>query len=217
MFIFERERQSANAEGQRERGRHRIWSRLQALCWQCRAWLGAQTHELGDNDLSQSHMLNQLSLLGALIFHSFWHHCHQNDIFVIGFWYCLVQGCLDTDPFQKTVNFLRSRFGFTYLWFYGNPPFHVIQVSKWARCLSNRYLCNYLHEFLLNFMYQTLLSVSRFAQSICSLGHDTFLETSWLLSIPYFLSLLALSHTSSKGRVSAGSLAILNSDRKSVV
>ena len=42
----------------RERGRQRIWSRLQAPSCQHRAWRRARTHELKDHDLSQSHTLN---------------------------------------------------------------------------------------------------------------------------------------------------------------
>ena len=45
----------------RERGRHRIQSRLQALSCEHRAWLGAQTQEPSDHDLSQSWTLNWLS------------------------------------------------------------------------------------------------------------------------------------------------------------
>ena len=48
-------------EGQRERGRHRIGSRLQALSCQHRARHGARAHKPWDHDLSWSWMLNQLS------------------------------------------------------------------------------------------------------------------------------------------------------------
>lgn len=46
----------------------------------------------------------------------------------------------------------------------------------------------------------------------CFLGLDSFLETCCLLSIPYLLSLLALSPPSSKGWASAVSLIILRED-----
>ena len=62
MFIFERER--AQGKG-RERGRHRIQSRLQALSCQHRAQCRAQTHELKDHDRSPSQMLNWMSHPGA--------------------------------------------------------------------------------------------------------------------------------------------------------
>ena len=63
-FEGERDREWAG-EGQRERGRRRIWSRLQALsCWH-RAWRGARTQEPWDHDLSWSQMLNQLSHPGV--------------------------------------------------------------------------------------------------------------------------------------------------------
>ena len=45
----------------RERGRHRIWSRIQALSGQRRAQHGAQTHEPWGHDPSQSPTLNRLS------------------------------------------------------------------------------------------------------------------------------------------------------------
>ena len=45
----------------REKGRHRIRSRLQAPSWQHRARRGAPTHRLQDQDLSQSQTLNPLS------------------------------------------------------------------------------------------------------------------------------------------------------------
>ena len=64
LFIFERESESKQGRG-RERGRHRIWSRLQAPSCQHRAWCGAQTHKLWDHDLSWSRTLNQLSHPGA--------------------------------------------------------------------------------------------------------------------------------------------------------
>ena len=57
-----RERDRVRAgEGKRDRGRHRIWSRLQALSCQHGAWHGARTLELWDHDLSWSQMPNQLS------------------------------------------------------------------------------------------------------------------------------------------------------------
>ena len=50
----------------RQRGRHRIQKRLQALSHQHRALCGAETHELWDHDLSRSQPLNWLSHPGAL-------------------------------------------------------------------------------------------------------------------------------------------------------
>ena len=66
MFIcfWERETEHEHEQGRgRERGRHRIWSRFQALSCQHRAWCRAQTHEPWDHDLSWSQTLNQLSQL----------------------------------------------------------------------------------------------------------------------------------------------------------
>ena len=66
LFIFEKERDRAKmGEEQRERGRHRIRSRLQALSYQRRARCGARTRELWDHDQSQSWTLNWLSHAGA--------------------------------------------------------------------------------------------------------------------------------------------------------
>ena len=64
MFIFESEREHEWGRG-RERGRHGIQNRLQALSCQHRAWGRAQTHKLQDHDLSRSGTLNWLSLPGA--------------------------------------------------------------------------------------------------------------------------------------------------------
>ena len=73
IYFWEREREKEHEQGtDRERGRHRIWSRLQALsCWH-RAWRRAQTHRLQDYDLSQSWTLNQLSHPGAPVIKCFW-------------------------------------------------------------------------------------------------------------------------------------------------
>ena len=70
MFVFERERASEQRRG-RGRGRHRIWSRLQGLSCQHRAWHGTQTHDPWDHDLSQSRTLNRLSHPGAPIYSIF--------------------------------------------------------------------------------------------------------------------------------------------------
>ena len=59
-YWFLRERQSVSGQGA-ERGRHRIWSRLQALSYQHRARCGTQTHEPWVHYLSRNQRLNQLS------------------------------------------------------------------------------------------------------------------------------------------------------------
>ena len=67
FYLFLRQRETEHEQGRvRERGRHRIRSRLQALSCQHRAWCGAQTHGLWDHDLSGSRTLNRLSHPGAL-------------------------------------------------------------------------------------------------------------------------------------------------------
>ena len=92
MFIYFWERQREHEQGRgrvRERGRHRIWSRLLALSCQHRARCGAWTHELWDHDLSQSQMLNQLSHPGTprnLDFNKsarwFWHKLEFKNTFL---------------------------------------------------------------------------------------------------------------------------------------
>ena len=65
VYLFLRERQITSGRGT-ERWRHRIWSGLQILRCQHRAWCRARTHEPGDHDLSRSRTFNQLSHTGAL-------------------------------------------------------------------------------------------------------------------------------------------------------
>ena len=64
IYFWHRERQSMNGGGS-ERGRHRVWNRLQALSCQHRAQRGARTHRPWDHDLSRSRKPNQLSHPGA--------------------------------------------------------------------------------------------------------------------------------------------------------
>ena len=64
LFIFERETECKRGKG-RERGRHRIQSRLQAMSCQHRAQRGARTHRPRDRDLSRSRMLHRLSHPGV--------------------------------------------------------------------------------------------------------------------------------------------------------
>ena len=66
IYLFLRQRETEHEWGRvRERGRHRIWNRLQALSCQHRARRGAWTHGPRDHDLSQSRPLNRLSHPGA--------------------------------------------------------------------------------------------------------------------------------------------------------
>ena len=66
LFLRQRERHTHSmSRGGLERGRHRIWSRLQALRCQHRSRQGARTHRLWDHDLSQSSMFNRLRHPGA--------------------------------------------------------------------------------------------------------------------------------------------------------
>ena len=68
LFLRENRRQSETQSvswGGTERGRHRIWSRLQALSCQHTAQSRAGTHKLWDHDLSQCRTFNPLSHPGA--------------------------------------------------------------------------------------------------------------------------------------------------------
>ena len=66
MFIYLWETETEHKQGRvRERGIHRIWSRLQAPSCQHRAQRGARPHEPWDHDLSRSWTLNRLSHPGA--------------------------------------------------------------------------------------------------------------------------------------------------------
>ena len=64
LLLKERDRMCMG-EGQRERGRHKIQSRVQALSCQHRAQHGSWTHELWDHDLSWGQTLNRLSHPGV--------------------------------------------------------------------------------------------------------------------------------------------------------
>ena len=90
IYFWETETEREEGRG-RERGGHRIQSRLQALSCQHRAWLGAQTHELWDHDLSWSWRPYQLSHPGAPE-SSFRlsHQQHQNGGFSHSCWEALV-------------------------------------------------------------------------------------------------------------------------------
>ena len=66
FYLFLRQRETEHEQGRgRERGRHRIWSRLQAPSCQHRDRHGARTHRPWDHDLSRSRTLNRLSHPGA--------------------------------------------------------------------------------------------------------------------------------------------------------
>ena len=65
LFLTESETECEWGMG-RERGRHRIQNRVQALSCQHSPWWGALTHRPWDRDLSWSRTLNLLSHPGAL-------------------------------------------------------------------------------------------------------------------------------------------------------
>ena len=81
MFVYFSERDRHKRGKSRERGRHRIQIKLQALSCQHRARCGARTHKPLNHDLSWSQMLNQLSHPGTprtpdLYIQLFTWHCH---------------------------------------------------------------------------------------------------------------------------------------------
>ena len=103
IFIFERESAS---RGGTERGKHRIWSRLQALSCQHRAWCGAQAHKLWDHDLSWSRPLNQLSHPGAprshfLLTRTFFYLKHASEYMVLKDIYTYVCVCVCVSHLRK--------------------------------------------------------------------------------------------------------------------
>ena len=55
LHFWDRQRETESKHGRgRERGRRRIWSRLQALSCQHRAWCGVQTNKPWGHDIGQS-------------------------------------------------------------------------------------------------------------------------------------------------------------------
>ena len=69
MFIYFWEREIEHEQGRgTERWGHKIWSRLQALSCQHRAWCRAGTHKRRDHDLSRSWPLNQLNHQSAPVY-----------------------------------------------------------------------------------------------------------------------------------------------------
>ena len=85
VYLFLKERTCKQGRG-RERGTHRIQSRLQALSCQHRAQCRSWTHEPWDHDLSWSWMLNWLSEAGIPspviflnVFIYFWERERQHE------------------------------------------------------------------------------------------------------------------------------------------
>ena len=78
LFLRETETECEWVRG-RERGRHRIQSRLQVLSCQHRAPCGARTREPQDHDLSRSWMLNRLSPPGCPCSRLFLNHANNSS------------------------------------------------------------------------------------------------------------------------------------------
>ena len=82
IHFWEWERQSTSRGGAEREG-DRIWSRLQALSCQHRAWCRAQTYGLRDHDLSWSRTLNRLSHAGDLslfFYERIKSRCYRNNL-----------------------------------------------------------------------------------------------------------------------------------------
>ena len=118
-----------------ERGRHRIWSRLQALSCQHRARRGAWTHKPQDHDPSRSPTLNWLSHPGApeLLFSTclicslflFSSLSFFGLIFFLWFHFISTIGLL-------TVSLKNFFFGACSLWFIA----HTLSQSAFEQCFS---------------------------------------------------------------------------------
>ena len=79
LYFWEREREREREKtGEGQTGRHRIWSGLQALSCQHKAWCGARTPGPQDHDLSRSWMLNRLSHSGTPIHQLLINSVHWN-------------------------------------------------------------------------------------------------------------------------------------------
>ena len=98
----------------RERGRHRIWSRFQALSWQHTAWLRASTSKLWDHDLSQSQMLNRLSHPGTPMFPLLNHQHLKLQISHQGKMLCIIENENATLPHRTCFN--RGKITKSYNW-----------------------------------------------------------------------------------------------------
>ena len=111
MFIFEKETESKQGRGDRERGGQRIWSRPQALSCQHRAWWEAQTHKMWDHDLSQSQMLNWLSHPGvpwpSVNIWGWTSADFQSSIYSSFFWYSVLQTPATWVSSQLSVQLLQ--------------------------------------------------------------------------------------------------------------
>ena len=121
LFISERHRDRIQVGWGRERGRHRIWSRLEALSCQHRAWHGARTHELWDHDLSRSQTPNLLSHPGAPLVYFFgsaatFEFCTVVLVFAfcLCFW-CHIQKLIDRNEVRSFHTFFLGVLGFDVL------------------------------------------------------------------------------------------------------
>ena len=81
IYFWERQTECEGVRG-RERGRHRIWSRLQAPSYEHRARRESRIHELWDHDLSQSRTPTRLSHLGDPGTSGSWHgsYLHESPV-----------------------------------------------------------------------------------------------------------------------------------------
>ena len=123
IFIFERETECKQGRG-RERGRHRIWSRLQGLSCQHRVRHGAWTHELRDHDLSRRRTLNWLSHPAAL---------ELLNILMIS-WLYLIKTEVFKDDEIDSVKGNRGKLLLSMIWLAMNS---MIEVNLRKYCVSS--------------------------------------------------------------------------------
>ena len=112
----------------RERGRHRIWGRFQALSCQHRAQHRAWTHGLRAHDLLQSRTLNWLNHPGApkLIFLKGIRSASRFSLFI--YFFMWMSSCSSTICWKAYLCCLR--------FFVGIRCFSVWNIGKIARCES---------------------------------------------------------------------------------
>ena len=146
MFFNLSLRQTEHEQGRgRERGRDRIWSRLQALSCQHRVWCGARTNRVWDHDLSWSRTINRLShpgapfispfLIGVYLSFNFLNHLEPWAILNLSLWFlcqancCFIWDLLNSDlfPLLSTGALLASG-----ILAFGRPcPLTCVQTQHW--------------------------------------------------------------------------------------
>ena len=139
VYLFLRETGTEHEWGRgRERGRHRIWSRLPARSCQDRAQRGARTHRPWDRDVTESQTLNRLteSHPGALcVYYSNYHLSKVFCVLKIYFSSAILKPynmCLGWVPVMLLMRKLRFR--------ELKEPEVALSVSDWSRIWTSFHL-----------------------------------------------------------------------------